>query len=200
MNKEQVEQLVLTAPVWERHGKIYRCWDSRLGQTYALTRGQLCEVDCRLPGLIERLSADCHGEGPYDIGQSVQNTLRYWKYPHTFTEFPCLEGGQRLVETINEIHGLPGEGHLVFNAMCLALARLTVQSETGEKEYIPYIEETYRDDFCVSTLWLDEIYPGWFERLLAVQALGMPVEEQAQHVLVKLTTTAKVKLDGVGFD
>lgn len=189
------------AVLWDKTGNIYRCWDNRLTESYPFRKEELAEVDWRLPQLIDFLiEREGHQDGPFSIGNSIGLTLDYWFERCPLREYTDTDGGTRLVSAVIEINGLPGEGHVVFDVECFAKSELPMVGSTGPRKLEHYIEDTYRDSFCMSAEWMDAHYPGWSERMLAAQALGMPHKEQVAAILTPLLKTQDVRIDDVRFD
>lgn len=199
MSRENALATIESAVLWERVGERFR---SRNVMNFAtdFTLDDLALVHHLLPPLMKYLFKNGDDGNGYQVDICIKRSLTYWPQPGAVSVVRDDQGIEHTVSRILEIDALPGEGHAVFEAICLDKGTFPVMDLTGTIVNEVFIGGAYRDSFCVPSVWLNEKYPGWAERMLAVQAMGMEPEEQVSHILHAALPVHAVPMDGLGFD
>lgn len=199
MSREQALSTIENAVLWERAGLKYRCRNMANVPT-DFTYDDLATAHHLLPFLLKYLFRNGDDGNGYQVDVCVKRSLAYWDDPDAVLLVRDDQGVEHMVRRILDIDALPGEGHAVFEAVCLDKASFPVPTVQGTVESQVFIGGAYNDSFCVPSAWLDSKYPGWAARMLAVKAMGMDPEEQVKHILQTAEPSQGVPMDGLGFD
>lgn len=202
--KTDIAQLVQEATSWNRaivseKGPDYL---EVTDKSYARTTFRidaLRKLDKRLPGIYKHLIADINSYKSYLHGDWARLTLSMWENPPL--HMIDAKGVEHVVHSFDSITLHPKK------ARNLAICKITGSAPNtlrmcidGVTQDVSYAVRTYPAEVHVPHQWLDQHYPGWSMRLLALEAMGETGKSLANEVFIQSVIVPEISLTGVNFD